>query len=208
MKKNLTACAKISNLCIQAFGERPDSVTFEFPADGLFQDLSPAAPCSAALINGLLGRSADCLDAETAAAAAGIAVSFKRSALPCHPNYRATVHVTLRKGKKCYYFDAACTNNGEALVYIFDRVPVHFSGDCYEFLIFIETYAESQKEALAQTLASKVTPVAPATFTTNGTCWLIVIPCANTVPQSLIDELNKIDYVQLALQLTPVQLKS
>ena len=118
------------------------------------------------------------------------------------------MHVTLRKGKKCYYFDAACTNSSEALVYIFDRVPVHFSGDCYEFLIFIETYAEGQKEALAQTLVSKVTPVAPATFTTNGPCWLIVIPCADTVPQSLIDELNKIDYVQLALQLTPVQLKS
>lgn len=87
MKEILTACAKISNLCIQAFGERPDSVTFEFPADGLFQDLSPAAPCSAALINGLLGRSADCPDAETAAAAAGISVSFERSALPCHPDY-------------------------------------------------------------------------------------------------------------------------
>lgn len=208
MKDNLTACANISNLCVQAFGERPDSVTFEFPAEGAFHDLSPAAPCGAALINGLLGRSADRPDAEGAAAAAGISVSFKRSALPCHPDYSATVHVTLRKGKKCYYFDAACTDSGEALVYVFDRVPVHFSGNRYEFLIFIETYAEDRKEALAQALADKVTPAAPAAFTTNGTCWLIVIPCADAVPQFLIDELNALDYVQLALQLTPVQLKS
>lgn len=208
MKEKMIACAKISNLCVQAFGERPDSVKFEFPADGFFQDFSPAAPCNSALINGLLGRSADSPDAEAAAAAAGILVSFGHSDLPCHSDCSATVHVTLCKGKKCYYFDAACTDSGEALVYVFDRVPVHFNGDRYEFLIFIETYAEDRKEALAKTLESKVTSVAPAMFTTNGTCWLIVIPCADAVPQALIDELNALDYVQLALQLAPVQLKS
>lgn len=207
MKEKMIACAKISNLCVQAFGERPDSVKFEFPAEGLFRDLSPAAQYNSALINGLLGRSADCPDAETAAAAAGISVSFERSTLPCHPDYSATVHVTLRKGEKCYYFDAACTDGGEALVYIFDRVPVHFNGDRYEFLVFIETYAENQKETLAEMLESKVDSVAPAVFTTNGTCWLIVIPCANAVPQTLIDEMNALEYVQLALQLAPVQLK-
>lgn len=206
MKTNAAAYAKISNLCMQAFGEQPESVAFEFAAEGSLQELDPAVEINAALINGLLGRAADCGDAASCAVAAGIAVTFAQTELPCHPDHRATLRVTLRKGKKFYFFDAACTDDGEALIYIFDRVPVHFCGDRYEFLIFIETYAEEKKEALAEQLREKVSPVAPTSFTTNGTCWLIVIPCDAPVPQSLIDELNAIDYVQLALQLAPVKL--
>lgn len=204
MENYIRSAAKAANLCVQAFQELPERVTIESPLDGAFQDPDPTKANNAAFVNGLLGRSPGAADARSAAEAAGVCVEWKRSDLPCRPDAGATVQITLEKGRKRYFFTAVCTGPENCRVDIFDRVPVKLRGDRYEFLIFLETRAADRKEALAQTLCNRCSPVDEASFATNGTCWLITIPCGMPVERGLLDELNAMDDVQLALQLSPV----
>lgn len=123
---------------------------------------------------------------------------------PQYPGCDTCVKVTLTKGKKRYFFYAACLDEENCLIYNFDGVPVSFTGKKNYFLVFLEIWAEGVKEEFAEEISLKIQGLEDVSITTNGTCWLITFNGRQEVDQSLIDELNAREPVQLALQLRTV----
>lgn len=200
------AIAKIANLCVQAYQELPERLIVEFPADSTLADTNPQAANNLAFLAGVLGMTEkDPKIAETAKAK-GICAEYKLGDFACHPQYPATVKVSLEKGKKHYFFYAACTGEKNCLVYEFDRCPANFRGDCYDLLVFIEIWAADKKESMIQEISERLKGVKNVETSTNGTCWLMTFHCEKSADQVLIDELNALDHVQLAEQLVPIQL--
>lgn len=153
------AFATVTDLCMQAFQEIPERISFE---------------------------------------------NDEAAEFPKYPGCDICVKVTLTKKEKRYFFYAACLDEENCLIYNFDGVPVAFTGKQHYFLVFLEIWAEEEKEKIAEEISSRIQGVEDISITTNGTCWLITFNCGREVDQSLIDELNGRELVQLALQLKTV----
>lgn len=199
-----TAAAKISNLCVQAYQELPDKLTVEFPAQSCLASADPEDGNHLAFLSGLFGLSPQGTAVKQLAEQKGIACVFKTGDFACHPDYPATVKLTLEKGKKRYFFYAACTGADSCLIYEFDGCPTVFRADCYDLLVFIEIWAADRKESMIRAIRERLEDVKQVDCSTNGTCWLMTFHCGKPAAQELIEELNTLEHVQLAEQLVPV----
>lgn len=199
-----TAAAKIANLCVQAYQELPEELTVEFPSQSPLASTDPGAQSNLAFLNGLLGLPPESPEGIRIASEKGVHAQYKVGDFPCHPDYPATVKLTLDKGKKHYFFYGACTGEGDCLIYEFDRCPTVFHGESYDLLVFIEIWAAGQKESMIQEIQGQLEGVQKVDTSTNGTCWLMTFHCGKPAAQELIEELNTLEHVQLAEQLVPV----
>lgn len=192
-----TAAEKIGSLCVQAFQEVPEKLIVEFPAQSPLARTDPSAEENAAFLKGVLGIQA--------ATDGGLAAEYGIGDFSCHPDYPATVRLTLEKGRKRYFFYAACVDETNCLVYEFDRCPTAFRGDSYDLLVFIEIWAEDRKERMIAELGDQMAELQGVDVSTNGTCWLMTFHCGKPAEKGLIDALNAQEHVQLAEQLVPVK---
>mgnify|MGYP001467992423 CR=1 FL=1 len=200
MKQYPKALAMISNICVQAFQERPEFALVEYPYLSSIADKDCKSENNQAIIRGINGA----IQKDYNNNPKDTIIEFALNGMQCYEGHQATIKLTLFKGEKIYNFLAYCDSEEKCKVYNFDRCPTDFDGTTYDLLVFIETYASELKEKLVEEISNKSEVISNINISTNGTCELLTFHADKPFHQELINELNNRKYVQLSLQLVPV----